>query len=177
MYPTFGKIRRGAQRGPIPISTPIPIPVPVPIPIPMSIPLPIPMPVSIPIPVPVPIYQYTNTKITRAGGGGLVTATPCPSPPEPIPIPIPIYQDQYHGQFSCVGAKFCQFVRPLGNFIFGDFVDNPGGRIRFRHGRFFPKPLCFWGLLFDTPEKDENTYEESLKNQSPTNGLGPRSGN
>ena len=38
---------------------------------------------------------------------------------------------------------------------------------------FVPKPLCFWGLLCDTPDENENPYEENLKKQSRTNGLCP----
>ena len=34
----------------------------------------------------------------------------------------------------------------------------------------FSQTTLFLGLLFYTPEQDENTYGESLKNQSPTDG-------
>ena len=75
-----------------------------------------------------------------------------------------------------LGPNFANFFDPLENSFRG-FRRQSLWPDSISPWSFFPKPLCFWGLLFDTPEKDENTYGESLKNQSPTDGLGPRSGN
>ena len=74
-----------------------------------------------------------------------------------------------------LGPNFGQFLRPSREHHFRGFRRQSWGPDSISPWTFFPKPLCFWDLLFETPEEDENTYGGSLKKQSATNGLVPRS--